>query len=269
MNVESLSSAENAEAPDAGPERQRSTIGFPYIGLSEAIGVAQALHAHVGSGACDDNQLASWLNLSAKSSGFRVRISAARMFGVIDSVSPGKYQLSSLGMAIVDRDRAERAKVEAFLRVPLFDAVYEKWGGRQLPPRTGFERELVGLGVAEKQSDRARQVLERSAQSAGFFHAGRDRLVKPGIKPEEERHSDQGGGTAKVDDNLPEHLDPVIKGLIDKLPRPGSIWPEKERALWLQILENSFKLVYDEEAEPKGHSIREAGTANSDDEGWS
>lgn len=271
MNGENVSDIEAAESQDNGQERQRSTIGFPYMGLADAIEVAGAIHGQVGSGECDDTQLAAWLDLSPKSSGYRVRISAARMFGVIETNS-GVHKLTRLGMDIVDSQRANKAKVEAFLNVPLFNKVYENWQNHQLPPRAGFERELVGLGVAEKQKDRARQVLERSAQTAGFFEHGKNRLVKPGFKPDDKPppkpKEEYGGGEGG--DKGPTTLDPVVKGLIDKLPPSGSVWPESSRKLWLQILENSFKLIYQdgpdgtpedqrEKSEGKGYATSQMG----------
>lgn len=50
-----------------------------------------------------------------------------------------------------------------------------------LPPSAAFERDIVGLGVAEKQKDKARQVFERSASQAGFFEAGKSKLVMPAV----------------------------------------------------------------------------------------
>jgi len=40
---------------------------------------------------------------------------------------------------------------------------------------------LVGLGVSEKQKGRARQVFERSAEQAGVFEHGKNKLVMPGV----------------------------------------------------------------------------------------
>ena len=53
-----------------GASRQRSTIGFPYMDLDDALEVASAIHDNVGQGECDEDQLAAWLQLSVKSSGF-------------------------------------------------------------------------------------------------------------------------------------------------------------------------------------------------------
>ena len=53
----------------------------------------------------------------------------------------------------------------------------------------------------------------------------------------------ESAGDLKVD------LDPIIQGLQVRLPVSGSVWPEEERKLWLNLLEGSFKLIYkDKEA---------------------
>ena len=41
-------------------------------------------------------------------------------------------------------------------------------------------------------------------------------------------------------------LDPLIDALLEHLPAPGDHWPKDERALWLQILDLAFKLIYAE-----------------------
>src|SRR5438045_3501288 len=68
-------------------KRERSSIAFPYNDLDDALQVARAIHDHVGVGDCDDAQLSAWMNQSSKSSGYRMRLTAARMFGVLDPSS--------------------------------------------------------------------------------------------------------------------------------------------------------------------------------------
>ena len=48
-------------------------------------------------------------------------------------------------------------------------------------------------------------------------------------------------------------LDPIIEGLLDRLPAPGDVFPPAIRQLWLQILTLTFQLVYldKEEEEPQ------------------
>jgi hypothetical protein len=43
-------------------------------------------------------------------------------------------------------------------------------------------------------------------------------------------------------------VDPVVRGLLDHMPRTGAVWPEAERKQWLALLEGSFKLIYKDAA---------------------
>jgi hypothetical protein len=222
--------------------RERSSIAFPYNDLADAIGVAKAIHENVGAGDCDDIQLAAWMKQSRKSSGFRVQLSAARMFGVLDPNSD-RYKLSPLGRAVVDSKQETAAKVDAFLKVPLYRAIYEKYKDTVLPPTPALESDLVGLGVAGKQKGRARQVFERSAEQAGFAEQGKDRLVRPGVAPLRETDPDpslpNGGGGGKM-----PPLHPLIRGLIEVLPHNGKTWTATEATEWLQTAASNFRYAY-------------------------
>lgn len=57
----------------------------------------------------------------------------------------------------------------------------------------------------------------------------------------------------------PAPLDPAIKALFDKLPRPGSDWPAAKRVHWLRCLEGIFQLVY--RAEDGSVAINHPSTA--------
>ena len=47
----------------------------------------------------------------------------------------------------------------------------------------------------------------------------------------------------------PPEIDPIIRGLLARLPKTGDVWPESERTPWLELLKGSFKLIYkDKEA---------------------
>lgn len=39
-------------------------------------------------------------------------------------------------------------------------------------------------------------------------------------------------------------LDQIIEGLLNRLPPPGSVWPDGERHAWLDMLTAAFKVVY-------------------------
>jgi hypothetical protein len=241
----------NAATKSTGPARQRSTIGFPYTDLKSAIELADAIHDHAGLGDCDDDQLAAWTKQSSKSSTFRVQVYAARTFSVLEG-DGSKHRLSELGRAVVDPKQAREAKARAFLAVPLYKAVYEKYRGGVLPPAAALSRDMVVLGVSEKQKDRARLIFERSAEEAGFFEHGKQRLVMPGVASQpdgpraneyEKPESGNGGGG----NGLPPGIDPIILGLLARLPKAGEVWPEAQRDLWVELLKGSFKLIYKNE----------------------
>lgn len=250
--------ATNAAAGDAATQetpartRQRSTIRFPYMDLSAAIELAQAIHGNVGLGECDDDQLAAWSKQSVKSSTFRVQIYTARTFGILEGEG-ARHKLSAVGQAIVDPNRARQARANAFLAVPLFKAVYENYKGTVLPPAAALERDIAALGVAEKQKGRARQTFERSADQAGFFEHGKNHLVMPGAQanaePPKQKEEDnrvgggggQGGGQGGGDHS---DLHPFIQGLLETLPEPESDWSVAARAKWLQTAANIFDLIY-------------------------
>jgi hypothetical protein len=239
--------------------RQRSTIGFPYTDLAACVGMAGAIHTHVGLGDCDDHQLAAWMNQSAKSSGFLAQVYAARKFGILAGEG-SNHKLTDLGRSIVDPNQMREAKTRAFLAVPLFKAIYDKYKGGVIPPAAALERDMATLGVSDKQKGRARQVFEKSAEEAGFFEHGKNRLVMPGVvtgpganpidsSPIENvtKPIDKGGGTGGGGGDIPD-IDPIIRGLLARLPPTGSVWAETERTLWLELLKGSFKLIYKGEA---------------------
>jgi hypothetical protein len=107
------------------------------------------------------------------------------------------------------------------------------------------------LGVSPKQKERARQTFMKSAQYAGFIDSATGRFVKPGIAPKDDGDRQQekpldaarfaGGGGDE-----PPRIDPIIQGLLSRLPPSGSQWRMADRKLWLELLEGSFKLIYED-----------------------
>ncbi|MCW2783325.1 MAG: hypothetical protein JWR35_3774 [Marmoricola sp.] len=259
MSGDNVASVVDA-AQDENDARQRSTIGFPYNNLGDALEVAQAIHSHAGTSECDDSQLSAWMNLSPKSSGFRMQLSAARMFGLIETTS-GHHKLGPLGRMIVDPQREREARARAFQNVPLYKAIFENYKNGVLPPAAALERDMVGLGVAEKQTGRARQVFERSAEQAGYFEHGKTRLVMPAVvvkaddqappPPADEGDKNSKGktGGGSGDGETPE-LHPFIQGLLKELPVSGTAWPEAKRKLWLDTAGSIFKMIY-KDAQPQ------------------
>lgn len=242
--------ADNEDQGEDG-KRQRSTIGFPYTDYDNAAAVAVAVHGNVGHGQCSMGQLAAWMGQSAKSSGFRTQIAAARLFGLIESEDQESLRLTTLGRRVVDPAQARAAKAEAFLRVPLFKALYDLHKDGVTPPSAALEREIVELGVGDKQKARARQVFEGSAQQAGFREAAPNRLVMPAVvvKPAvAEDKSKSGNGNGPTDGDL--HLDPLLMALLRKIPQSGTSWPAENRLRWFRTFAMNVSQVYDDDSKP-------------------
>jgi hypothetical protein len=142
--------------------------------------------------------------------------------------------------------------------VPLYKKVYDEFRGKQLPPRPhGLEQAFVRFGVSSKQKNNARLAFDKSANQAGFFPSGPDRLIEPilGASP---RIAESRPTTATDDVDFPADgfavakkrelesnaYHPFIQGLLDTLPEPQTNWAIEGRAKWLQAAANIFDLIY-------------------------
>jgi hypothetical protein len=238
-------------AESTGDEKKRyfrSELTFPYSDLESAVELAQTLHSRAGT-SCEQDELAAWMNQSATGGTFRTRISAAKMFGLVDT-GQGRATLTPLGRDVLDGSGKERtARVDAFLTPELFSKMYEQNKGHPLPPPAAIERQMEQLGISPKQKERARQTFSKSAAYAGFVDSSTGRFIKPGnlgardeSRVAQERKDDGGGGGG----GEPPRIDPIIQGLLARLPPSGSQWRVADRKLWLELLEGSFKLIYED-----------------------
>lgn len=235
--------------------REVSQVGFPYNDLENAIAVARAILNNGGNQLSRD-QLAGALGQSPASGSFIIKVSSAKQFGLVDS-RDGKFQLSDLGFSILDKNevREKQARVQAFLTVGLYRRIYEDFKGKQLPPRPhGLEHTLVQMGVAPKQKSNARLAFEKSAKQAGFFTVDPDRLIEPIIggfsldqnaQSEENFTTTSGGGSGPTASSpRMSGLDPLIQGLLARLPPPGEEWSTEKRKKWLLTFEANLEMIY-------------------------
>jgi len=230
--------------------RERSSIKFPYGALSDAEQVAHAVWKHGLD--CSIDQLAAMMGQNL-SGAFRNKVATASVFEVVETTR-GRVTLTDLGQRLVDQQTQADARVEAFLNVPLYEQVYEAFRGRQLPSDQGLEAQMVKLGVSPKQASKARQAMYRSAEQAGFFLHGRERLVEPPrsratvgeVRHVADSDSAQGTESASVSVVGVEAVrHPLIVGLWQMLPDPktGQFTPEDQQA-WLDAAKVNLKLLY-------------------------
>lgn len=148
-------------------EREHSTIAFPYLDLDAAENTSNVVYSRSGYGPCDLDELAAEMGQIICSS-FRLKAGIAKIFDVIDKDGRSSVKLTDLGKQIIEENTRRAARVEAFMRVPPDATVYEKYKGQKMPPMKALEREMASLGVAAKQTNKARPAFERSARQIVF-----------------------------------------------------------------------------------------------------
>jgi hypothetical protein len=244
---------DNAQSTDAegDSKRERSTIGFAYNDLDDAVAVARTIHTNAGT-SCTLSQLAALLGQPISSGTFRARLSNAAVFGLTENARR-EVSLTALGRRIADPAAEPAARVDAFLHVPLYQRIFGHHDGYTLPGAAPLEKFMREVGVSPKQTGKARQAFMRSARQAGFFAHGEDRLVQPSFpdtpstrpvdpaKENEKVKSQNGGGGG---DDLPP-LDGLILALVKKLPPIGTKeWNIQDRVMWLQMAAMAFQMAY-------------------------
>ena len=253
------------ENEDSPSERGTSTIAFPYAGLADAVDIARTIWEQGGVG-LSRPQIEAALRANHKEGNLSAKLGAARIFGLL-AAAGGQYALTDLGHQVLSTDEstAKAGYRDAFLKAPLYRRLYDEFYGRSLPPSPeGLERTFAAFGVAPKQTAKARWAFENSARVAGFFHAGRDRLVEPIIKPTTRAGAILRDLAMATSPAAPEDMarhpgdatkDPLIAGLLMRLPKAGEIWDYEKRARWLQLLAANLDAVYEAEQD-SGKTIK-------------
>lgn len=234
--------------PEEDKGRGRSTIEFPYLDLNNSIEIVQNVR-NVGGTGCEWRQLAAKMDVSPDGGSFRMRVMTAKLFGLL-TYDRGNIELTNLGIEILEPAQERKSRVEAFQRVALYKALFDKLNGQVLPPPAAVERMIETLGVAPKQKDKARQAFMRSAKQAGLFELSPDRLtLPPGLNGnnreqgnEEEKNSKKGQGQGL--EQVADEYHPFIVGLLRTLPPTDTEWTMAARVKWLQAASNIFGLIY-------------------------
>jgi hypothetical protein len=63
------------------------------------------------------------------------------------------------------------------------------------------------------------------------------------------------GRKPKEPSNTPEdlELDPILEGLLLRLPRAGEYWPAQERQQWLTLLQGALAVIYNDKPPEHQH----------------
>lgn len=182
-------------------KRQISALRYPYYDLATCLEIVRRVFQEKG-GSTTKEGLAETLGTSTEKSTFAQKVNACVLFGLLRSQG-SLLEVADLALRIIkfrdERDRA-RAYAEAFLSVPLYARVQEKFSGRPLPPETGLKNVLdTEFGVIPKRVDEAYRIMMLSARHAGlitvsdgntYMSKGPSAEVQP--QPAEELHKPSG-----------------------------------------------------------------------------
>lgn len=254
--------------PKSGKPKPKSGVSFPYYNLEKSIEVAKLMHERAG-GVCDRAQLAMLLGYSGiNNGGFLTRVTAAKMFGLIEDADERKLRVSARGRALVSPVSAvdeSKARVDAFMGVELFRKVYEQYHGTSLPEKVGLQNLIQNeYQVVPAQVTSTVRVMLDSAEQAGLFSAGggsRTRMVMPlsaGIAaaplplspppppphiPDQPRVSGGGGGGDGGGEDF-GGIDPAILGLLRRLPPGGTPLTVKRRKALIDAFTATVGFIY-------------------------
>lgn len=229
-------------------EKAKAGTRFPYNNLDDGVKVARAIFEIAGQ-QTELITLAAKLGHGSHSTGaFRLKVDAAKVFGLIE-IEKNVARLTDIGTRLIDPNTESIAMVQAFLAVPLFKALYERYRGKVLPLTPALETEIVTLGGVPKQKDRARQIFLKSAEQAGLFAFGKEKLILPAGITEQmltldapPRHRETHV-PAVVESNS-NGLDPRVNLLVATLPSPGADWSVEARHQWHVMADAIFDQMF-------------------------
>ncbi len=238
--------------------RSQATMPYPYTNLNSGLEVARVIHEK-GGGECSAMHLASFLSYTnVRGGAFVSRISAAKQFGLIiggqEALSVTERAMKIL--APVMPEDGIQAKLDAFMEVPLFKDVFERFKGKSLPPEGGLKNLFANTyRLSPDRVGPAVRVFYESAEQAGLFELSPDRtqLLPPLIKRLEKRDDQQEGELPPPPPDKPpqitkqpEHnigIHPALAGLLKDLPPPGP-WEAAKKQQFMDAFRGIFEFVY-------------------------
>lgn len=166
----------------------RSQYLFPGYDMGVALEVAKKIDTQ-GAGTLSEASLAMALGLSAKSSGFSLRIATARQFGLIERSGDNLYttELAKGILRSIGQKEKEESLARSFYNVDLFRAIGDRFRGVPLPSdddlRNLLEREFGvkrdRIGQAFSSLMNSAKIAEVLQESQGKVYLLREPVTKP------------------------------------------------------------------------------------------
>lgn len=174
-----VSSASPASTQDLPVDREPSGGRYarvPRVGIANVVRLLEVAQRSGSSPTVA--QVANGLDQTINSGAFRMRTAAAGIYGAVES-ERGRLKITDRGRRLIDPTTRRDAAVEAFFAVDVFERLYRKYEGANLPTPSGIEGELRESGVNPRLLPDIRRVLTSTAEAAGLFEMNPRRLTIP------------------------------------------------------------------------------------------
>lgn len=160
------------QAKKVRKKRVRSPYLFPAYDFGTARRIAEKVEQD-GAGSLTEETLAIALNVSTKSSGYRLRTLAARQFKLLTKQGEtlSTTPLAKAMLKPTTEEEKTNATVESFMAIPLFKAVATRFKGQPLPQGQAFRNILEReLRIESNRVGDAERILMDSAREASLLH---------------------------------------------------------------------------------------------------
>jgi hypothetical protein len=251
---------------EPGPKAKHSQIKFPSVDLRGAAQVPKAMALHNAARCTHADAYAFLEDLGAGGSP-NIKVAAAGHYGFV-LTGRGYIVLTDLGAQTIEPPTRIHAFRKGFLQVPLFRELAERYSREPLPSDVELERYMAELGVTPSAASRARWSFYGAAKQAQLLTENEDRLQiphglfaeaeekpKPLVKsesvtvvpihPEAKTFVPGSFKAAQVVEELHDvDIDPILMGLLRRLPKDPESWSPEARAKWWEAWRVTFRLVY-------------------------
>lgn len=152
--------------------RPANPVKPPYLDLRQSLDIVHAIYER-GGGLLNHDDLASIMGTTVKSSAFRMKVLALKLFGLAQVVDGHTIKLTPIASAIVapssDGERLE-AKFEAFSAIYVLKSVYERYKGGYLPEDAFLGNTLVReFQVDQESKNDWVECFKQSGRAAGIL----------------------------------------------------------------------------------------------------
>ena len=221
----------------------------PSINLKEAIDFARAIYER-GGGSMTVDDVAALMKLSSKSSGFRLRLSALRGFGLIDTQAHSIHITQSARSIMAPTSQAEyqAALLEAFNSFSMYESLHQKYQGGFLPEDTFLANTIMKeFSSPSEYKEKWIKSFKDSGRAAGVLReeGGKIRVLRTpsptGVIMSEQKPADEQQGHEEQEQQRKQESEYPIQISVGSFP---VVLDEKKRTVLVPLDFNRDDLEY-------------------------